>query len=234
MDPIFDAIGANDVLRVKVLLVSTRGKIDALDEEKRTPLIRAVMEGRSELVRLFIMFGSHLIDRRDKQGCSALDYAIRSDNREIAELLLNAGARLNHADEQTEGEPFSQEPFVWCLVGNIVEKRYNGATRKMEAGTKKFAPNAKVYCFPVLWGDGYEEITVIGKLRRRKNLGVVITSSKFITNWRLQKVFQPFVVRVMRERGGWDASEESRTEIEGMLTWLPSRTALVEVSPEQD
>ncbi|WP_308635792.1 hypothetical protein [Paenibacillus silvisoli] len=118
-------------------------------------------------------------------------------------------------------------PFIWCLVGNIIEKRYFGENQILKRGTKKFTPNTKVYCFPALWGDGYEEIQVIGKLRGRKNLGVIVTSSKFITNWRLQKVFQPYVVRTMMERNGWDGTEESRRIIETMLDWIPSRTMIV-------
>ncbi|MGO4111162.1 hypothetical protein [Paenibacillus sp. YAF4_2] len=93
-------------------------------------------------------------------------------------------------------------PYIWCLVGNIIEKRFFGENKTIRRGTKKFTPNTKVYCFSALWGDGYEEIQVIGKLRGRKNLGVIVTSSAFITNWRLQKVFQPYVVRTMTERNG--------------------------------
>ncbi|WP_171647345.1 hypothetical protein [Paenibacillus phytorum] len=85
--------------------------------------------------------------------------------------------------------------------------------------------------FSPLWGDGYEEIKVIGRLKNRKNLGVIITSSKYIRNWRLQKVFQPFIVKTMQERGGWDATEESKRRIENMLVWLPNRTVVVGKDP---
>ena len=115
-------------------------------------------------------------------------------------------------------------PYIWCLVGNIIENRFYGENKLIRKGTKKFTPNTKVYCFPALWGDGYEEIQVIGKLRGRKNLGIVITSSKYITNWRLQKVYNPYVIRTMTERTGWDDSEDTRKRIEAMLVWLPSRT----------
>ncbi|WP_201007948.1 hypothetical protein [Paenibacillus glycanilyticus] len=118
-------------------------------------------------------------------------------------------------------------PYIWCLVGNIIENRFYGENKLIRKGTKKFTPSTKVYCFPALWGDGYEEIQVIGKLRGRKNLGIVITSSKYITNWRLQKIFNPYVIRTMTERNGWDGAEESREIIEAMLEWLPSRTMKV-------
>jgi len=119
------------------------------------------------------------------------------------------------------------KPYIWCLVGNIVEERYFGYSREIKRGTKKFRPNAKVYCFPPLWGDGYEEIMVIGKTRRRKSYQTVITSSKYITNWRLQKVYEPFIIKKMKGNGGWDDSEESKETISRMLEWLPERTMKV-------
>jgi hypothetical protein len=120
------------------------------------------------------------------------------------------------------------KPFIWCLVGNIIEERYYGENKEIKLGTKKFSPNAKVYCFPALWGDGFEEITVIGRTRKRKSYQTVITSSKYITNWRLQKVYEPFIIKKMKENRGWDESEESKKGISAMLEWLHQLTIKVD------
>jgi hypothetical protein len=120
-------------------------------------------------------------------------------------------------------------PFIWCLVGNIIDVRYFGEGKELIIrGTKKFTARTKVYCFPPLWGDGYEEIQVIGKLRRRKHLKIIITSSKFITNWRIQKVFNPFIIRTMKDNGGWDETDDSKEIIENMLKWLSNVTMKVD------
>ncbi|GKS11733.1 hypothetical protein YDYSY3_27330 [Paenibacillus chitinolyticus] len=124
----------------------------------------------------------------------------------------------------------SPQPFIWCLVGNIVEERYYGENKEIRRGTKKFSSNAKVYCFPPLWGDGYEEIKVIGRTRSRKSYQTVITSSKYITNWRLKKVYEPYIIKKMRENDGWTDSEKSKEDIELMLKGLPRFTMKVERS----
>lgn len=114
--------------------------------------------------------------------------------------------------------------FVWCLVGNIVEKHYFGEERQVKTGTKQFAPNAKMYCFPTQWGDGYENIKVIGRPRNSRKLITVVMRSKYIKNWRIQKVFHPYIVEIMKKNYGWDDSEKSREDILKMLEWLPERT----------
>jgi len=43
-------------------------------------------------------------------------------------------------------------------------------------------------------------------------------------NWRLQKVFHPYIVKKMKETRGWDNSDKSREDILAMLKWLPERT----------
>ena len=47
---------------------------------------------------------------------------------------------------------------IWCLVGNAVEEREYGVNKEWKSGTKHFRAGAKLYCFPPLWGDGYEKI----------------------------------------------------------------------------
>lgn len=120
------------------------------------------------------------------------------------------------------------KPYIWCLVGNIIEKRFYGEHKEVKIGTKRFRPNAKVYCFPPLWGDGYEQIKVIGRTRHRKSYQTVITSAKYITNWRLKKVYVPFIINKMKENNGWTDSEKSKEDILSMLSVLPSRTMKVD------
>ncbi|MDF2921648.1 MAG: hypothetical protein K0R57_562 [Paenibacillaceae bacterium] len=135
--------------------------------------------------------------------------------------------RVNNDDQELRID------FVWCLVGNIINERFYGAEKEIKRGTKKFSPGSKVYCFPALWGDGYEEIKVIGKTRKRKNYSVLITSSKYITNWRIQKAFTPFIVKTMIENQGWDGTEQSKELIEIMLNRLPSVTMRVRGNPDK-
>jgi hypothetical protein len=54
-----------------------------------------------------------------------------------------------------------------------------------------------VYCLPPLWGDGYESIAVIGKHRGSRRSIMMIMPSKRTTNWRVQAVHKPEVLRLL-------------------------------------
>lgn len=101
----------------------------------------------------------------------------------------------------------NKEPkFIWCLVGNI-DKENNSNQLKY------FASNTKVYCFPPLWGDGYEKINVIGFHKKRKQYFTIIISSKHIKNWRLQKVYKPYILSKMNLNKGWTCSDIDKNRI---------------------
>jgi hypothetical protein len=104
--------------------------------------------------------------------------------------------------------------FVWSLVGNIVGEHAVGENKEIRKGTKHFSPGTKVYCFPPLWGDGYEKIQVIGRPRQSSRFIKVIIKSKLVRNWRMQKVYSSHIRLEMLANGGWDGTEESRKRIE--------------------
>lgn len=110
----------------------------------------------------------------------------------------------------------------WCLVGNIVRCRpYGEGGLTLKQGTKHFPPGAKVYCLPSQWGDGYEQIVVIGRHRGSHRFCRMIVSYQHITNWRAKLVYSPEVHRLMDEwasEPGHSAAWGSREYIE---EWLP-------------
>lgn len=110
----------------------------------------------------------------------------------------------------------------WCLVGNIVKQRYFGeGGLTLKPGTKHFSPGTKVYCLPCQWGDGYEQIVVIGRHRGSHRFCIMIVSCHHITNWRPKLVYSPEVHRLMDEwaaEPGHTATWGSREYIE---QWLP-------------
>jgi hypothetical protein len=115
-----------------------------------------------------------------------------------------------------------QEPkFVWCLVGNVVNGYHHPVSGALIRGTKHFSPGTKVYCFPIGWGDGYERIRVIGKHRKTYRRMLMIVDVKYITNWRLQQVYDPHILHIMKQKNGWTANERDKETILEMLQWLP-------------
>lgn len=115
-----------------------------------------------------------------------------------------------------------ERPWRWCLVGNIVKNHEYGETKEVLIGTKHFQPGAKVYMAPPNWGDGYENIVVIGCPRRSKRYIEVITHSEYIENYRLTKVFEPFILNMMdsSDYRWWDDSDADKDNIIHMIDSL--------------
>lgn len=97
---------------------------------------------------------------------------------------------------------------IWCIVANVVAERPVGEDKVSRKGTKHFSAGAKVYCYPPLWGDGYEHIKVIGRHRGSRKLVEIVMPSKWLTNWRVKIVYSPFVLTRMKDH--WDDSKESQ------------------------
>jgi hypothetical protein len=123
----------------------------------------------------------------------------------IAEIFRTWLSPATAAKRQSDGTQ-------WCLVGNIVEHRRFGEEHELHSGTKHFSPGAKVYCLPAQWGDGYENIVVIGRHRGSKNLVCMIIRSDWVTNWRAEVVYKPAVLRKLKqaekEYRNWTTKEE--------------------------
>lgn len=112
----------------------------------------------------------------------------------------------------------------WCLVGNIVSER-PGETRD----PKSFAPGAKVYCLPAPWGDGYEQITVIGHHQQANRFVAMVTSGDRIENWRAQAVYNAEVMRLLEKaardsgRPAWSSRQEVTAYVEAIRKHLAAR-----------
>lgn len=98
----------------------------------------------------------------------------------LAKLKQLFGKPKSAGDESRDSQ--------WCLVGNIGD-----------AGLRHFQPGTKVYCFPALWGDGYEKVMVIGHHRGSHKLVTMIIDSASVTNWRAKVVYNPEVLRRLGE-----------------------------------
>jgi len=107
----------------------------------------------------------------------------------------------------------------WCLVGNIVETRLAGVGGEEEkSGTPHFSAKTKVYCLPATWGDGYEQIIVIGRHRGSKRFVKMVISSSWINNWRAQVVYSPAVLKLIQENipRVWGTKEEVEAYVQSL------------------
>lgn len=129
-----------------------------------------------------------------------------------------------YPSEDLKEERYHREELEWrwCLVGNIVEEHPFGEDKEIRHGTKHFAPGAKVYCAESMWGDGYESIGVLGIPRHGRKYIEIIMERKKIENFRIQKVFKPAVLEIMKQQhySWWGNSDEDYDTIMQYLKFL--------------
>lgn len=117
--------------------------------------------------------------------------------------------------------------WCWCLVGNIKEQREYGEEHEIKKGTKAFSGGSKVHIAPVQWGDGGENVIVIGVPRYGKSNIEIIMRSKDIENYRLKRVFKPEIIKLMcaSEHLWWNDTFEDRDRIIEWLDYLAPEEA---------
>jgi len=105
---------------------------------------------------------------------------------------------------------------VWCPVANMTEQRsYGPGGQEIRRGSKHFAPGAKLYCYPPLWGDGYKQIQVVGRHRGSHGYVKMIVRSDWLTNWRVRLVYSPHVIRQLWPF--WDGTERSQVRAKELV-----------------
>jgi hypothetical protein len=113
---------------------------------------------------------------------------------------------------------------VWCVVANVTEnRRYGAGGVETRRGLKHFSPGAKLYCFPPLWGDGYDKLKVVGRHRGSHQYVTMIVRSRWLTHWRVQLVYSPHVVAALE--GYWDGTTRSRERAETLAESMRLRSA---------
>ena len=126
--------------------------------------------------------------------------------------------------------------YCWSIVGNIVENHKFGEQHEIRNGTKHFRPGAKVYIAPIQWGDGGEDVVVIGLPRHSKKLIEVVMRSDYITNFRVKRVYSPAVLQKMQtsQYRWWGAAENDRIQIlqHAVFRHDPTREKAVSKRPQ--
>ncbi len=124
------------------------------------------------------------------------------------------------------------EKFIWCLVANVMARPRAAGDGAGRAGTRHFAPGAKLFCFPFIRGDGGGRIRVLGRHRDGgPRLLDMVVASRDLENWRAQKVYRPDVVAMMID--AWDDSD-SRRELAEELAAMFGRVPAARSSDQGD
>lgn len=81
----------------------------------------------------------------------------------------------------------TMEP-IWCVVANIADMKAN--RDEPGNGTKHFKVGAKVYLWPPLQGDGYEQIKMVGRSRGGRWISIYLNWT-WIRNARAKVIYEP-------------------------------------------
>lgn len=123
-----------------------------------------------------------------------------------SQLEADGGVATGSSDVTVEG---TNSLAVWCVVANVMrEHAFGPGGAERRRGTKHFQPGAKVYCFPALWGDDYEDVQVVGRHRATHRYVTMIVPSRWLTNWRVELVYSPYVISALD--GYWDGTAASK------------------------
>jgi hypothetical protein len=111
---------------------------------------------------------------------------------------------------------------VWCPVANLASERpYGRGGFQTWQGSKHFAVGAKLYCFPPLWGDGYNKIKIIGRHRATHKFITVVVSSSWLTNWRVDLAYDAHLIREFWP--AWDGTQRSKERAKELVDEMNDR-----------
>ncbi len=139
--------------------------------------------------------------------------------------ILNYIFQLVSGKKQTkrpEGTASEDSSFIWCLVGSVIDEHFEeGEEKILRKGTKHFRSGTKVYCFPPKGGI-LDKVKVLGKHRKTKRTICVVMPSDHIVDWQIQKVSQPYILKMMQLKNGWSNSDDDKKAILDILKRLPN------------
>lgn len=118
-----------------------------------------------------------------------VDPRLRAD---LAALLRATGATvsLELDDEESRRD---DALLGWAVVANVRETTAVHDGTEERSGTKHFSPGTKVWVLPSQWGDGGENVMVVGRHRGGRGLVRMVVARRHLTSFRAAAVYSPAV-----------------------------------------
>lgn len=120
--------------------------------------------------------------------------------------------------EELSGQIQEDQPWIWCLIANVTRNPHvEGDSPDLRLGVKHFAPGAKLYVFPSLWGDGGKRVKVLGHHRGDpRRFTEIIVNTKHLENWRCRRVYHIHIIRAMSYPWACNDTKECQVQIQQM------------------
>lgn len=128
-------------------------------------------------------------------GGTATQLRVESDTTVF--VLIHGEQALVQREQLRQIDTATMAGPIWCPVANMkAERPYGPGGVEIKRGSKHFAPGAKLYCSGSSWGPSYyDQIQVVGHHRRSHRFVTMIVSSSWLTNWRVELAYSPYVIR---------------------------------------
>jgi len=96
------------------------------------------------------------------------------------------------------------ELLGWAVVANVqAETAHGHGGSDVQRGLKHFTAGTKVWVLPPQWGDGWEQVVVVGRHRGARRVVQMVIDIDHLTDFRVQGVYRPAVDRALRS-ATWD------------------------------
>jgi len=100
------------------------------------------------------------------------------------------------------------EVLAWCVVANVAEQTSHGQEEaELRRGLKHFAAGAKLWVLPPQWGDGGDNVFVVGRHRGRGRGGRLVrmvVERRHLLNYRVRGIYSETVYReLMKPWAPW-------------------------------
>jgi hypothetical protein len=133
----------------------------------------------------------------------------------------------------------AEEMSAFGVVANVREETAQGeGGLEIRRGIKHFSGGAKVWVLPPQWGDGGDQVFVVGRHRgNRSGFIRIVVDSRHLENYRVRGIYSPALLRAMtrpfkpdrRHPSGclWRSREDAERFAE-----FKNRQMMVALSPE--
>ena len=149
----------NGHIEVAKLLLDAQADINQADDKGYTPLIVAAIYGHRKILKLLLDAPQADILKPIISGDSVLTLAIEYDQLHIINILINAGADVNHAAEN------GITPLLMASVNNKIEivnlLLKNGAIKTINAVYQSTKSPHKMNSLYAASANGYSEIVLL-------------------------------------------------------------------------
>jgi len=149
----FKAVDANNIDKLKSLLQEGID-INCSDGNKRTAFILAATKLDGYDMCEYLLSNNELdVNKSDKNGYTALIFAIKIECRDIVWLLLNSDkVDIDKADNE------GYTPLMWASVGNMRYKGKRIAERLLQLGAKTYGVSDDNYAIDIAWMNNHSDL----------------------------------------------------------------------------